>query len=115
MLHVASVSTPCSMLLCAVAQSLKPVKLLAPCKRTYHCWPATPNILGRCCARLHVALLKQLRRKCTQTPKVKILGKLHLRQLLIGDDFFCLMIFICLIIFALLFLSFLNEVLRKLK
>ena len=27
------------------AQSLKQVKLLAPCKRTQHCWPTTPNIV----------------------------------------------------------------------
>ena len=34
MLHVASVCTPCCMLLLFVAQSLKPVKLLATLKRT---------------------------------------------------------------------------------
>ena len=34
MLHVASVCTPCCVLLGVVAQSLKPVKLLATCKRT---------------------------------------------------------------------------------
>ena len=45
----------CWMLLRVVAQSLKPVKLLAPCKRTQHCWLTTPNIVGSCCARLHVA------------------------------------------------------------
>ena len=38
MLHVASVCTPCCMLLDVVAQSLKPVKLLAPCKWTQHRW-----------------------------------------------------------------------------
>ena len=43
-------------LLRVVAQSLKPVKRLAPCKRTQHCWPTTPNIVGSYCARLHVAL-----------------------------------------------------------
>ena len=36
MLRVVSVSTPCRMLLIVVAQGLKPVKLLAPCKRTQH-------------------------------------------------------------------------------
>ena len=46
----------CWMFLRVVAQSLKPVKRLAPCKRTQHCWPTTPNIVGSCCARLHVAL-----------------------------------------------------------
>ena len=46
MLHVASVCPPC----------LKPVKLLPSCKRTQHCWPTTPNVVGSCCARLHVAL-----------------------------------------------------------
>ena len=25
----------------------------APCKRTKHCWPTTPNIDGSCCIRLH--------------------------------------------------------------
>ena len=47
----------CWMLLRVVAQSLKPVKLFAPCKRTQHCWLTTPGIVGSCCARLHVALL----------------------------------------------------------
>ena len=56
MLHVASVCTSCCMLLDVVAQSLKPVKLLPSCKRTQHCWLTTPNIVGSCCARLHVAL-----------------------------------------------------------
>ena len=56
MLHVASVCTPCRMLLRVVAQSLKPFKRLAPCKRTQPYWPKTPNIVGSCCARLHVAL-----------------------------------------------------------
>ena len=45
MLHVASVCTPCCMLLNVVGQSLKPVKLLAPGKRTKYC-----------CVRLQVAL-----------------------------------------------------------
>ena len=31
---------------CCVYGSLKPVKLLGPCKRTQHCWPTTPNIVG---------------------------------------------------------------------
>ena len=35
----------CWMLLCFVAQSLKPVKLLAPCKRAQHCWPTSPTLL----------------------------------------------------------------------
>jgi len=46
----------CCMVLRVVARSLKPVKHLAPCKRTQYCWPTTPNIVGSCCARLHVAL-----------------------------------------------------------
>ena len=46
----------CWTLLRVVAQSLKPVELFAPCKRTEHCWLSTPNIVGSCCARLHVAL-----------------------------------------------------------
>ena len=45
MLIVASVCTPCCMLLNVVGQSLKPVKLLAPGKRTQYC-----------CVRLQVAL-----------------------------------------------------------
>ena len=49
----------CWMLLRVVAQSLKPVILLAPCKRTQHCWLTTPNIVGSCCVRLHVALDEQ--------------------------------------------------------
>ena len=36
----------CWMLLRVVAQSLKPVKLFATCKRTQHCWLTTPNIAG---------------------------------------------------------------------
>ena len=58
MLHVASVCTPCCILLDVVAQSLKPIILLAPCKRTQHCWLTTLNIVGSCCVRLHVALIK---------------------------------------------------------
>ena len=38
MLHVVSVCIPCCMLLRVIGESLKPVKLLAPCKRTQHCW-----------------------------------------------------------------------------
>ena len=40
--HVASVCIEpqqCWHLLALVAYSLKPVKLLGPCKRTQHCWP----------------------------------------------------------------------------
>ena len=38
----------CGHLLALVTYSLKPVKLLGPCKRTQHCWPTTPNIVGSC-------------------------------------------------------------------
>ena len=38
----------CWHLLALVAYSLKPVKLLGPCKRTQHCWPTTPNNIGSC-------------------------------------------------------------------
>ena len=38
----------CWHLLTLVAYSLKPVKLLGPCKRTQHCWPTTPNNVGSC-------------------------------------------------------------------
>ena len=30
--------------------SLKPVKLLGPCKRTQHCWPTIPNNVESCWA-----------------------------------------------------------------
>ena len=30
-------------------RSLKPVKLLGPCKRTEHCWPQTLNNTQQCC------------------------------------------------------------------
>ena len=47
----------CWMLLCFVAQSLKPVKLLAPCKRAQHCWPTSPTLLDvTWCVRLHTLL-----------------------------------------------------------
>ena len=39
----------CCHLLALVAYSLKPVKLLGPCKRAQHCWPKTPNNTQRCC------------------------------------------------------------------
>ena len=35
-------------MLALVAYSLKPVILLGPCKRTQHCWPTTPNNVGKC-------------------------------------------------------------------
>ena len=35
-------------MLALVGYSLKPVKLLGPCKRTQHCWPTTPNNV-ECC------------------------------------------------------------------
>ena len=38
----------CWHLLALVAYSLKPVKVLGPCKRTQHCWPTTPNNVGSC-------------------------------------------------------------------
>ena len=41
----------CWMLLRVAAQSLKPVKLLAPCKRTRHCWellrPFARNLMSK--------------------------------------------------------------------
>ena len=39
----------CWHLLALVAYSLRPVKLLDPCKRTQHCWPKTSNNTQRCC------------------------------------------------------------------
>ena len=36
----------CWHLLALVAYSLKPVKLLGPCKRTQYCWPKTPDNVG---------------------------------------------------------------------
>ena len=38
----------CWHLFTLVVYSLKPVKLLGPCKRTQHCWPTTPNNVGSC-------------------------------------------------------------------
>ena len=55
-----SISTSCCLLLHVVwtwtAQSLRPVKLLVPCKWPPHCWLTTPNIVGSCYVRLHVAV-----------------------------------------------------------
>ena len=45
---VASVCIGTTTMLALVAYSLKPVKLLGPCKRTQHCWPTTPNNVGSC-------------------------------------------------------------------
>ena len=42
-------------LLRVVAQSLKPVNLLATWKRTQLCYPTTPNIVESCCVRLQLA------------------------------------------------------------
>ena len=36
----------CWMLLRVVGQSLKPVKLLVPCKRAHYCRPTSPNIVA---------------------------------------------------------------------
>ena len=44
----------CWHLLALVAYSLKPVKLLGPCKRTQDCWPTTPNNVGSCWHLLHL-------------------------------------------------------------
>ena len=38
----------CWHLLAFLSYSLKPVKLLGPCKRTQHWWPTTPNNVGSC-------------------------------------------------------------------
>ena len=35
-------------MLALVAYSLKPVKLLGPCKRMQHCWPTTTNNVESC-------------------------------------------------------------------
>ena len=54
--HVASVCMEpqqCWYFLALVASSLKPVKLLGPCKRTQLCWPTTRNNVVTCCVRLH--------------------------------------------------------------
>ena len=50
--HVASLCMEpqqCWHLLALVAHSLKPAKLLVPCKRKQHCWPKTPNNTQQCC------------------------------------------------------------------
>ena len=55
--HVASVNLHgTTTVLALVTYSLKPVKLLGPCKRTQLCWPNTPttrNNVVTCCVRLH--------------------------------------------------------------
>ena len=38
----------CRHLMAVVVCSLKPVKLLGPCKRTQHCWPTTATNVGSC-------------------------------------------------------------------
>ena len=35
-------------MLALVAYSLKPVKILGPCKRTQHCWPTATSNVGSC-------------------------------------------------------------------
>jgi len=72
----------CWMLLRVVAQSLKPVKLFAPCKRTQRCWLTTPNIVGSCCARLQVAL-GYCSFQSTWQPDLHALTKLYLPTLLV--------------------------------
>ena len=41
----------------------------APCKRTNHCWPTTPNIDGSCCIRLHEAKSLTRFKLCATTCK----------------------------------------------
>ena len=53
-LHTPSVAC-CCVLLWVVAQSLKPVKRLATCKRTQQFPTLRANNVGSCCVRLHVA------------------------------------------------------------
>ena len=47
--RVASICIGTTTVLALVVYSLKPVKLLSPCKRTQHCWPRTPNNTQQCC------------------------------------------------------------------
>ena len=47
-------------MLALVAYSLKPVKLLGPCKRAQHCWPTTRSNVVTCCIRLHGPLEQSL-------------------------------------------------------
>ena len=61
MLHVASVCTLCNcMLLHVVALSLKPVKLLAKCKRTQQFPTMLGNVCQQCCVCLRGALAIKL-------------------------------------------------------
>ena len=46
----------CWILLRVVAQSLKPVKLFAPFKRTQHCWQLPRLLDVTCCVRVHILL-----------------------------------------------------------
>ena len=66
LLYVASVCTPvacCCVLLGVVAQSLKPIRLLATCKRTQQLPTLLANNVGSCCVRLHAALQGHLPRQ----------------------------------------------------
>ena len=53
----------CCVLLGVVAQSLKPVKLLATCNRTQQLRTLLANNVGSCCVRLHAALQGHLPRQ----------------------------------------------------
>ena len=74
----------CWHLLVLVAYSLKPVKLLGPCKRTQHCWPTTPNIVGSCWYLLRpfawAFILWQFHCLTTEPHQVNIFGVCSLSQ-----------------------------------
>ena len=53
MLHVASVCTPCCMLLDVVAQSLKPVKLFSQQLPAFLLFRDRGSVARQCCIRLH--------------------------------------------------------------
>ena len=75
--------TPCCMLFNVVAQSLKPVKRLAPCKRRLHCWPTTYNS-QHCWESLRPfarSLMAYREEKCDVT-------KIHICEIMVF--FFCL-------------------------
>ena len=69
MLHVASVGTPCCMLLGVVSQTLKLDKLLAMCiqghNNSQHRWA---NNVGSCCVHLHMSKSLTSFKLCATTP-----------------------------------------------
>ena len=68
-------------MLALVADGLKPVKLLGPCKRTQHFWPKTPKNTQQCCDLLRPfawafrLIISHANSQGEQRDKLKILGR----------------------------------------